>query len=74
MPTKEVENSGTSRNSEDEDRTLLSSHGVINNEKIGYLFKRGRGRSLSFLKPWSYRWCILNVLSGKFTYYVEENG
>lgn len=49
-------------------------HGVVNDEKLGYLFKRGRIRSMSFLKPWSYRWCTLNVANGLLSYHIEENG
>lgn len=47
-------------------------HGIVNNEKVGYLFKRGRGRSISFLKPWSYRWCCLNIQTGRLSYHAED--
>lgn len=53
---------------------LRAKHGIAKDEKIGYLFKRGRGRSISFLKPWSYRWCTLNVNTGRFSYHTEDNG
>ena len=47
-------------------------HGIVNDEKVGYLFKRGRGRSITFLKPWSYRWCSLNIQTGRLSYHVED--
>ena len=42
--------------------------------KSGYLYKKGRGKSMPFLKPWSYRWCTLDTSTGVFRYYYESEG
>lgn len=49
-------------------------HEIINGYKLGYLFKKGRGRSISFVKPWSHRWCALDLVTGRMSYHLEENG
>jgi hypothetical protein len=44
------------------------------NMKTGYLYKKGRGKNVSFVKPWTYRWCALDINSGILRYYSETNG
>ena len=42
--------------------------------KGGMLNKRGRGRTLSFMKPWALRYVTVDVESGELTYHVEVSG
>jgi hypothetical protein len=43
-------------------------------EMEGYLYKKGRGRTISFVKPWSYRYFKLNTDTGTLRYYADNNG
>jgi hypothetical protein len=40
----------------------------------GYLFKKGRGFTLGFFKPWRYRWFTLNIDTGILRYYEDDFG
>jgi hypothetical protein len=40
----------------------------------GELFKKGRGRSLSFIKPWVSRIFVLNPDKFELAYYAENKG
>ena len=39
----------------------------------GFLYKRGRGKSLSFVKPWAYRWFELDVDGKELSYFAENS-
>jgi len=40
----------------------------------GMLHKRGRGRVVSFVKPWALRYVTINLDDGELTYHVDVNG
>jgi hypothetical protein len=40
----------------------------------GYLYKRGRGRNFSFVKPWARRYFVLNPAMKELSYFSEEKG
>ena len=40
----------------------------------GNLYKRGRGKKFSFVKPWSIRKFVLDTSSGEFSYYKDVDG
>jgi hypothetical protein len=40
----------------------------------GNLFKRGRGKKLSFVKPWRVRRFVLDTITGDFSYFKDVDG
>lgn len=40
----------------------------------GHLYKRGRGKKLSFVKPWRIRRFVLDTTTGDFTYFKDIDG
>jgi hypothetical protein len=42
--------------------------------KGGYLAKKGRGRTLSFVKPWANRYVSVDSSTGVLSYFVEKEG
>lgn len=40
----------------------------------GFLYKRGRGKSLSFVKPWAYRFVTLDKDTKMMAYFAEVGG
>jgi hypothetical protein len=39
----------------------------------GYLNKKGRGKSISFIKPWTTRFCQVDEFKKELSYYVIDN-
>jgi hypothetical protein len=39
----------------------------------GYLAKKGRGQSVSFIRPWAKRYFVLDVQSNELRYYEKDN-
>lgn len=42
--------------------------------KSGYLLKRGRGMTYSYIRPWDRRWVTLDVETGEMVYYDDDKG